>query len=71
MLLPRPKVAAEAIDDVMKKLENTVPTSAPVDEGGFIQKDGTYTPERQALASADPGKHLYAGSSQGSDTSTR
>jgi len=38
---PRPKVAAEAIDDVMKKLENTVPTSAPVDEGWFYPEDGT------------------------------
>lgn len=41
--------AATAIDNVMKKLAKGVATNAPVDEGGFIQKDGTYTPERQAL----------------------
>lgn len=41
--------AAKAIDDVMAKLAKGVSTNAPVDEGGFIQKDGTYTPERQAL----------------------
>jgi len=41
--------AAKAIDDVMEKLSKGVATNAPVDEGGFIQKDGTYTPERQAL----------------------
>ncbi len=41
--------ASTAIAEVMRKLENATPTNAPVEKGGFIQKDGTYTPARQAL----------------------
>lgn len=41
--------ATKRIAEARKKLENVVPTDAPVSEGGFVQEDGTYTPERTKI----------------------
>ena len=41
--------AAEKIHDVEARLAASVPTNAPVSEGGHVRPDGTYTPERQAI----------------------
>lgn len=44
--------AASAIEAVEKRLATGIPTSAPVEAGGHIQADGTYTEERQAIHEA-------------------
>lgn len=41
--------ATKRIAEARKKLETIVPTDKPVSEGGFLQSDGTYTPERQQI----------------------
>ena len=41
--------AKEAVADVWKKLNKEIPTDAPVSKGGFMQEDGTFTPERQKI----------------------
>lgn len=39
----------EQIRQVEEELANSVPTNAPVADGGFVNPDGTYTEERQRL----------------------
>ena len=41
--------AADKIRGVEDRLASSVPTNAPVSQGGYVRADGTYTPERQAL----------------------
>lgn len=41
--------ASEAVASAESRLKDATPTNAPVSKGGFIQADGTYTPERQEL----------------------
>ena len=40
---------ADKIARAKKMLANAVPTDAPVSQGGFMQSDGSYTPERRAI----------------------
>lgn len=41
--------AAARVKEVEANLKNLVPTNAPVEQGGFLRPDKTYTPARQKL----------------------